>query len=66
MSQDHITRMYAEERDLRERIDKLVAFQESIQWTEITDEEKILLTEQLRHMREYMFTLGKRISLYEK
>ena len=66
MNNSFIARMYAEEKDLRERIDKLAAFKESIQWNEITDEEKKLMTEQLRYMREYMFTLGKLISLYEE
>ena len=59
-----VTRMGAEKKELKERIEKLNAFIKGEQYAKLTEVEKQNLQKQLQYMEGYFDVLSKRIDFY--
>ena len=57
-------RVMEEKKELDAKIDKLAAFIKTAQFSELTDEHRGLLVQQLRAMRVYTDILGERVELF--
>jgi hypothetical protein len=60
-----LTRMIAQEKELDERTQKAINFQNTPAFGELSDKEKELLGAQIHAMRVYLFLLRERIKFYK-
>lgn len=58
-----IQRMHVEATDLSNKMTKLTNFTESDRFERLTSSQQVLLTEQLKHMGDYLGVLSQRIDL---
>ena len=61
--EDWKVRLLEEQKDLKGRIVKLVCFMNSLDFYEISEDERVLLHKQLECMEQYNYVLIKRIVL---